>query len=499
MAPAAAETPSPCGSTASAGPLARHFRFEVGDEQRGAPAVVEVSRPGDTDGDDDGDGTEGPQAVGEFEAALAKRRSRLAACAQTFESSPEPSRADVSHLDGVTFDGRSLQEWLGSFQDPEEDRRAEFFDRGLAARGAVPAHCPDRSARIQGLARELASLRERLESERAEREELERRHRELQAKDAALKAEQRLQQELEAARKDYPRPSWLPQLEGTINVGVVGNAGVGKSLLINRLRGLQAGASGWAPVGIRETTKLVSMYAFPCDRRVRLWDFPGAGTALFPIDTYIARLGLRYLDMVIIVTAVRFTETEILLMRELQTHQVPFFMVRTKIDIDVWNNQEDNGCDAKQTIKHIRSDIRAHCPGVEPYLVSLRDITQHDFPKLLSDIFPCLQEEKSNIHAAWDDPWSMPAVHSGTVTSIQGRWHDGSTKYCVQGLEVHVLRQNGASGTFTLTEGEAGKVWWSGRWWIDEQAARRARTTSQLRWVPANVHTTKPFVWHFSD
>lgn len=494
-------------------PLERHFRFDAssrGGESGSEPALVaEVkaaeAKAADAAGvessaqqHDDGE-TGGGGGGREFDIALSKRRSRLAAVAQIFESSPEPSTADASHLAGVAFDGTPLKEWLGKFSDPEEDRRPEFFSKGLRARGVVPAHCPDQSGRMRRLARELEALKRQLAAEASERAELQRREAEVRERELALEAEQRRVAELERERKDYPRPPWLHKLEGTINVGIVGNSGVGKSLLINRLRGLQAGAAGWAPVGVRETTKCVSMYAFPCDRRVRLFDYPGAGTELFPLETYIARMGLRYLDMVIIVTACRFTQTEVKLMEELLEHKVPFLLVRTKVDIDVWNNRQDNGHDEKRTLHQILSELKRNCPSTQPYLLSLRDITAYDFPKFLSDVFPCLQQERSNVHAGWDDAWTMPVVHSAPVALIQGRWHDGmGASYFVQGLEVHVSKDDGSSGTLVLTEGE-GKVWWCNRWWIDEGAAKKARATAELRWVPRPGATMKPFVWRWSD
>ena len=41
-----------------------------------------------------------------------------------------------------------------------------------------------------------------------------------------------------------------------------------------------------------------------------MWDLPGAGTEAFPRETYISQMGLRYFDMVLLVTAHRFTQME---------------------------------------------------------------------------------------------------------------------------------------------------------------------------------------------
>jgi len=63
-----------------------------------------------------------------------------------------------------------------------------------------------------------------------------------------------------------------------------------------------------------------------------LWDLPGTGTPKFPQKTYIQLMGIRHFDLVVLLTAERFTEAEALLMKELEHWNVPFLPVRTKID-----------------------------------------------------------------------------------------------------------------------------------------------------------------------
>lgn len=443
----------------------------------------------------------------ELTKALSKRRSTVESRATTFESEPAPSNADASHLDGISFTGPAVQEWLQSIPGaPEEDRVSELLAKAVAERGELPAHVRGSdTVHFAKLSESLEELRKCLEDERrqlgAENEQLQQRQAEIEAQERSLAAERQQQERIAETLRNYPRPPWLEKIEATINIGIVGNSGVGKSLLINALRGLHAGAEGWAPVGIQETTRLVSMYAFPNEQRVRLLDFPGAGTPEFPLKTYIARMGLRYLDQVIIVTAGRFTETELALRTELEEHGVPYAMVRTKIDIDVWNNAQDNNFSPEETVIQIIDDMKMH--GVtRPYLVSLREPKCYDFPALMSDIFPCLRETTS-LGEGWDDAWALPQVYSKAVALLQGRWCDShGTYYFVQGLEVHVQKQQGDSyvnGLVTLSE-ESGKIWWQTRWWIDLDSVASARVRGDLRW--ANKWTSsalQPMVWRWAD
>lgn len=443
---------------------------------------------------------------------LAKRRAQLeAAGAKVLEPAPAAPRAGAPHLEGLSFGAPPLGKWLAAFKTPEEDRMGELLAEGVRERGPVPMHAPRppsaaEVAQLQGLAQELAQLQEQLRSERQSlggaREVLSRREADVWAKERALEAEREEQRRREEERRRYPPPPWLSKVAGTINVGVVGNSGVGKSLLINRLRKLRPCEDGWAAVGVKETTKRVSMYAFPNERRVRLWDFPGAGTPAFPLETYIARMGLKYLDKVVVVTAGRFTQTEAALRAELEAHRVPYCMVRTKVDIDVWNNQEDNCVEEAQTLELISQDLRQHCGGARPYLVSLRDSQAYDFPRLLAEVFPCLRRERrgGGLGApGWDDAWALPAAHSPTVTGLQGRWTDGrGTYFLVQDLQVHVTVPGGLAAAAALEERD-GYVWWLGRWRLDMGSVRRARRSGQLRWQSAEPGCSAPMFWHWSD
>lgn len=243
---------------------------------------------------------------------------------------------------------------------------------------------------------------------------------------------------------------------------------------------------------------MVSMYAFPNERRVRLWDFPGAGTPDFPFETYISRMGLRYLDRVLVVNAGRFTETELALCKELQAHGVPHCMVRTKADMDVWNNQLDNGSSPAQTVAEIVEDLKNY--GVpQPFVVSLRDTNSYDFAALLSEVLPWLRPKLfgASLGEGWDDAWAMPSVLSQVSSSIQGQWCDiQGTTYYVQGLDVHVQRSSGRSGVVNLSESDDGKVWWLDRLSIDAGAISHSLYSSELHWKTKWIGSAlKPMIW----
>lgn len=445
----------------------------------------------------------------ELLSVLFKRRSQVDGDASTFESSPELSSADASHLVGLSFDAPAVQQWLLKHRTPEEDRIADLLAEGLKLRGVRPAHAPP--LHTQALAdttseerRRLLVERELLESHEVEvaakTQQLCDREAEIAAREEALRQEQGstgVCPREEVPASDYALPPWLEQLEGTANVGVVGDSGVGKSLLINKLRHVEPGSEYWAPVGVSETTTEPTMYPFPNENRVRFWDLPGAGTTAVPREGYIARMGLRHFDAVLVVSACRFTETEVALASELQAQGVPYFMVRSKVDVDVWNNREDNKVDELATLEHITKDLKNR--GVErPYLISSRQPDKYDTAQLMQDVFPSLKELPNVATAGddWSSAWALPETHSPLVAAAQGRWDNCGTSYLVCGLDVHVTRCDGSHAETKLTQ-SGGCLWWISKYYADERALDKAASTGQLKWIAAS----KPgngFCWFWS-
>jgi len=448
--------------------------------------------------------------------ALFKRRGDDTT-ADVWESAPTESNADaISHLAKLTFDAPSSDAWLRSLDDPlmEEDGLEEALGEQIAARGDMPQHAPkpisaEDQARLQELADSLAKMKKDFLAEREAmgeaREELARREAELNTREAEVEAKREELDHRQKARENYPQPSWLDNVNGTLNIGITGNAGVGKSLLINKLRRVRPGSDAWAPVGVNETTLRPTVYKFPSEPRVRLWDLPGAGTAAFPSETYIQDMGLRYFDTIIIVTAGRYTSTEIRLKEELEKHEVVYFMVRTKVDIDSWNNKLDNNLEREQTLEQIRDDLRdAH--GIKScYLVSSRDPDAFDMPRLMKDLFPGMKRELDpnapDYIPGWStEAWAMPVAYSSVLSGIQGRWQDGfGTRYIIHGYGAHVTLRAGSTAVLNLRDSPSeDQVWWCDRWWINSGSVQRARNTSELRWSPANL-AEKPLVWWWSD
>lgn len=154
---------------------------------------------------------------------------------------------------------------------------------------------------------------------------------------------QEIQNEYELLRK-YPAATYqrTPQFQNGLQIGITGPSRAGKSTFINTFRDIKSlpelKNSGrnvpFAEVRSgEECTKIPTPY--PADdltTQFTLWDLPGYGTDNFHLKTYLRDMGLKYFNLVIVMTADVFREGDLEIMNELKRHNIPFIMIRNKVD-----------------------------------------------------------------------------------------------------------------------------------------------------------------------
>jgi hypothetical protein len=218
-------------------------------------------------------------------------------------------------------------------------------------------------------------------------------------------------------------------------------------------------------------------------------------------------MGLRYFDSVLIVSSGRFSETEIELRKELEQHNVPFSMVRTKVDLDVTNNMHDNRVSESDTLSSIRDEFFKQHGTQQFYIVSSRDPEKFDMPLLLRDAFPGLKKAldanapifQPGESGGWGDAWALPSTLSPLMSAIQGQWQDlvDASMYIVDGNEVHVTLLDGMAAVVTLTEDSRG-IWWNNRWCIESSSMEKVKGSGELRWTPVELQGgMKPLIWRW--
>ncbi|CAF2677740.1 unnamed protein product [Rotaria sp. Silwood2] len=190
----------------------------------------------------------------------------------------------------------------------------------------------------------------------------------------------------------------------SLNIAVTGNSGVGKSTLINTIRSLQPYDLGASPVNVIECTSVPKAYPHPENENLKFWDLPGVGTKKCPKQTYIAEMNFYQYDFFLIVSRTRFTENDMWLAKEINKMNKGFFFIRTQIDADIDNTQDEHATSFSEEtlLTEIRNDCLTYLekqndlsPSI--YLISgrLNNNQRWDYPRLMADLlthFPLLKQ-----------------------------------------------------------------------------------------------------------
>ena len=149
-----------------------------------------------------------------------------------------------------------------------------------------------------------------------------------------------------------------------LNIGVIGNSGVGKSSFINALRRLTADDEGGAQVGVTQCTQKVESYQHPDNPMLKFLDFPGVGTDAFRKETYLTEFAadLQRCDIFLLVTATRFTENDIWLSEEFGKLEKKYLFVRTKVEQDISGDKKAHPKthSEKAVLEKIRLEAKEH-------------------------------------------------------------------------------------------------------------------------------------------
>jgi GTP-binding protein EngB required for normal cell division/uncharacterized protein (DUF697 family) len=192
--------------------------------------------------------------------------------------------------------------------------------------------------------------------------------------------------------------------ETEVRCGLIGPSGSGKSSLINAIAGKKI-----SPVGVVEMTSEPQDFVH---QGIIFTDLPGCGTVKWPKDSYIERLKLRTYDCFLLVTANRFTDTDVFLFHELSKLGKPCFVIRNKFDIAVEDGKYDNSHSEEETREIITSDILENLQSRlgKIYLVSARKPEKYDLYDLLDDVSAELDGLKQQRFVADMGAYSQEAI-----------------------------------------------------------------------------------------
>lgn len=211
----------------------------------------------------------------------------------------------------------------------------------------------------------------------------------------------------------------------------IGDSGCGKSSLVNYLLDEQV-----AEVGTRRTTLEPTGFGIH-GFAVNVWDCPGLDAGDFSsCETYVQNMGLRHLSFVMIVSAGRWTERTLEIIARAKTCGVPYRVVRTKVDLDLKNELEDNDTPPEDTLTILREEAKE--VGIsDVYFVTAKrgeyskNINYYDNHRLLEDVRQMMFSVRDAPSAAVqprakvtleqpDDASSSPLVAGEKIRSSQG-------------------------------------------------------------------------------
>ena len=174
----------------------------------------------------------------------------------------------------------------------------------------------------------------------------------------------------------------------TVRIGFIGEAGVGKSSLINAMLGRQVAAVGATTIAHNPEGEQYE------HNGVTLVDLPGAGVPERPFKSYVSDLKLlepgRY-DAFVLVSSHRLRENEVTLYDVLHKKGgKPFFVVRSHFDAAVQAEGEET---ARRKIEEAFRKYLGD-PGLRVYMVASPEPARYDLPALLKDLAASLSEHK---------------------------------------------------------------------------------------------------------
>nr|XP_013002178.1 T-cell-specific guanine nucleotide triphosphate-binding protein 1-like isoform X1 [Cavia porcellus] len=214
-----------------------------------------------------------------------------------------------------------------------------------------------------------------------------------------------------------------------LSIAVTGEGGSGKSTLINALRGVAHEDEGAAATGLTETTTEGTEYRHPKFPNVSIWDLPGVGTTKFSPEKYLKKVNFADYDLFLIVSCTRFKNNDAHLAKAIAKMKKKFYFVRTKIDIDLSNEEraKPRNFNKEKLLEKLRNDIVTQLKAVgvsaaQIFLISSFDVGDYDFPEMEKTLLRDLPAHKRHVFRMSLPSLTEPAINQKTDSLKQKIW-----------------------------------------------------------------------------
>ncbi|KAL7844807.1 hypothetical protein SRHO_G00233460 [Serrasalmus rhombeus] len=132
---------------------------------------------------------------------------------------------------------------------------------------------------------------------------------------------------------------------------------------------------------------------------VVFWDMPGIGTPNFQAKTYAKAMNFDRYDFFLLISSGRFKENDLMLAKEIKKRKKQFYFIRSKIDIDIANEQNKRGFNREETLSKIRRYYEENLTDVgdsKVFLINCQDLTAFDFEELVETLNSELPQHKQD-------------------------------------------------------------------------------------------------------
>ncbi|XP_065276446.1 interferon-inducible GTPase 5-like [Emys orbicularis] len=234
----------------------------------------------------------------------------------------------------------------------------------------------------------------------------------------------------------------LEQLENMkLNIAITGESGCGKSSFINAMLGLDDENEDAAKVDVIETTIEPTPYPHPKHPNVTMWDLPGMGTPSFRPDSYLQQVNFASYDFFIIIASERFKSIHADLAQEIQRMGKKFYFVRSKVDVDLYNEKRRENFSEETTLKKIRDDCMKKLQGAgvtspQVFLVSRCEFGKYDSPRLQETLADELDSHKRHVFLLSLPSISRPILERKKEALLSQIWKQGLVSSIISAFPI---------------------------------------------------------------
>ncbi|XP_019635953.1 PREDICTED: uncharacterized protein LOC109478698 isoform X2 [Branchiostoma belcheri] len=213
--------------------------------------------------------------------------------------------------------------------------------------------------------------------------------------------------------------------EASVNIGIVGDAGAGKSTFINSFRGLRPDEEGAAKVSaVRHTTNEVTRYPVPDNQNIVLVDFPGVifrstdqgVVEEFDTKSYLDLYGseMEKCDLFLIFVTLRMSNNIIWIAKEARKMEKNVFFVRSKFDIDLANESRDHPSRFPKGTSHIMEETQAFLQKVRQ--ATAQELSRHGYGEVKETKVFVISGLLADVHAGTYDRSNLRITICNTVS-----------------------------------------------------------------------------------